>query len=151
MKCCVVTHPMKVRKPQVKSFNFKEVNLLQQNSRRLHPIIWFVISLAVVGILYQLITSPRQLFTTILIGAAVVAVFYFIFRRTSSGVNGKYRKAVKQSQKRYGNNQKQPKAPPLFSNNKKNAKSTAQKRKTREHHLTVIEGKKNKKKNRASF
>lgn len=141
---------MKVKKTLVKSFNHKEVNLLQQNSRKLHPIIWFVISLAVVGILYQLITSPRQLFTTILIGAAVVAVFYFIFRRTSSGVNGKYRKAVKQSQKRYGSNQKPPKASPLFPN-KKAAKSSAQKKRTREHHLTVIEGKKNKKKNRASF
>jgi hypothetical protein len=141
---------MKVRNSKVKLFNTKEVNLLQQNSRRLHPIIWFVISLAVVGILYQLITSPRELFTTLLIGAAVVAVFYFIFKRTSSGVNGKYRKAVKQSKKRYGTNQKPPKASPLFSN-KKNTKSTAQKKKTREHHLTVIEGKKNKKKNRASF
>lgn len=142
---------MKVNLTQVKSFNHKEVNLLQQNHRRLHPIIWFVISLAVVGILYQLVTSPRQLFTTILIGAAVVAVFYFIFRRTSSGVNGKYRKAVKQSQKRYGTNQKPAKAAsPLFSS-KKTAKSSAQRKKTREHHLTVIEGKKNKKKNRASF
>jgi hypothetical protein len=140
---------MKERKTQVKLFNIKEVKLLQQNSRRLHPIIWFVISLAVVGILFQLITSPRQLFTTLLIGAAVVAVFYFIFRRTSAGVNGKYRKAVKQSKKRYGSNQKPSKTSPLFSNKK--VKSTTQKKRAREHHLTVIEGKKNKKKNRASF
>jgi uncharacterized MnhB-related membrane protein len=139
---------MKERKTQVKLFNTKEVKLLQQNSRRLHPVIWFVISLAVVGILYQLITSPRQLFTTLLIGAAVVAVFYFIFRRTSAGVNGKYKKAVKQSKKRYGSNQKPSKTSPLFSNKK--VKST-QKKRAREHHLTVIEGKKNKKKNRASF
>jgi hypothetical protein len=127
------------------------VNLLQQNSRRLHPIIWFVIILAVVGVLFQLISSPRQLITTFLIGAAVIAVFYFIFNRnSSSGINGKYKKAVKQSKKRYGSNYKPPKASPLSSNKK--TKSASQKKRVREHnHLTVIEGKKNKKKNRASF
>ncbi|WNB93572.1 SA1362 family protein [Bacillus sp. NEB1478] len=123
---------------------------MQQNSRRLHPIIWFVILLAVVGILYQLISKPGQLITTLLIGAAVIAVFYFIFNRTSSsGINGKYKKAVKQSKKRYGSNNKQPKASPLSSNKK--AKSASQKKRVREHNLTVIEGKKSKKKNRASF
>ncbi|MBY6035535.1 hypothetical protein KUV80_02685 [Fictibacillus nanhaiensis] len=122
---------------------------MQQNSRRLHPIIWFVILLAVVGILNQLITSPSQLFKTLLIGAAVIAVFYFIFGRTSSGINGKYKKAVKQSKKRYGSNQKPAKTSPLFSSKK--TKNAVQKKRAREHHLTVIEGKKNKKKNRASF
>jgi hypothetical protein len=140
---------MRMRKTLVKSFNYKEVNLLQQNNRRLSPIIWFVISLAVVGILYQLVTSPRQLFTHLLIGAAVIAVFYFIFKRTSGGINGKYKKAVKQSQKRYGSNHKPAKAASLFSGKK--TKRTSPKRKVRDHHLTVIEGKKNKKKNRATF
>ncbi|WP_244520385.1 SA1362 family protein [Fictibacillus solisalsi] len=119
------------------------MNLLHRRS--FHPVIWVIIVLAVVGLVSQLFTSPRNLFTQLLMAGLVIAVIYFIFQRFRPGENGKYKKAVKQSKRRYSQS-----AAPVRKNTSSN-KPAAFKKRRREHNLTVIEGKKNKKKNRASF
>jgi hypothetical protein len=127
------------------------VNLLQ-NRRKIHPVLWGIILLAVVGFLYNLISSPQELFTTLLITAVIITVLYFLFKRFSPGMSspdsGKYQKAVRQSKKRYGSQPAPAKKPSLLSSK---PKSSGSKKRKKEHNLTVIEGKKNKKKNRASF
>lgn len=113
--------------------------------RSIHPVIWVVIVLAVIGLGSQVINSPQTLITNLLITGLVVAVFYFIFQRFRPGENGKYKKAVKQSKRKYN----QPAAP--LKKNVASSKPAPFKKRKKEHNLTVIEGKKNKKKNRASF
>ncbi|MDN4525285.1 SA1362 family protein [Fictibacillus fluitans] len=119
------------------------MNLLHRRS--FHPVIWVVIVLAVVGLVSKLFTSPQSLLTQLLMIGLVIAVIYFIFQRFRPGENGKYKKAVKQSKRKYRQNTA-PVKKPASSN-----KPAAFKKRRKEHNLTVIEGKKNKKKNRASF
>lgn len=110
-----------------------------------HPVIWVIIVLAVIGLGSQLIFSPQKLITQLLMVGVIVALFYFIFQRFRPGENGKYKKAVKQSKRKYSQS-----AAPIKKSLTSNKPAPFKKRK-KEHHLTVIEGKKNKKKNRASF
>ncbi|MFC7370432.1 SA1362 family protein [Fictibacillus iocasae] len=123
-----------------------------QQRRKIHPVLWGIIILAVIGFLYQLVSSPQELFTTLAITAGIIAVLYFLIKRFSPGSSapdsGKYQKAVRQSKKRYGSQPTPVKKPSLLSSKQK---SSSSKKRKREHNLTVIEGKKNKKKNRASF
>ncbi|MCQ6266181.1 hypothetical protein M1K46_10945 [Fictibacillus sp. WQ 8-8] len=119
------------------------MNLLHRKS--FHPVIWVIIVLAVIGLGSQLFFSPQKLITNLLMIGLVVALVYFIFQRFRPGENGKYKKAVKQSKRKYNQS-----APPIKKSSAANKPAPFKKRK-KEHNLTVIEGKKNKKKNRASF
>ncbi|MGC4376522.1 SA1362 family protein [Fictibacillus sp. Mic-4] len=108
-----------------------------------NPLIWVIVALAVIGLVFH---SPQGLFTRLIIIAVVLAIGFFLFQRLRPGEKGKYAKAVRQSKKKYGNH---------LSIAKKTTSSKAKtapfKKRKREHNFTVIEGKKNKKKNRASF
>ncbi|MGY4690254.1 SA1362 family protein [Salibacterium sp. K-3] len=123
-----------------------------------NPILLVVFGLAVLGLGYQLVTNPIGVLTYILVGTAVAVGLYFLFTRVimkrvslnqyqkaagpkaSSGrpvsSDKKYQKAARQQAK----NKTGPKRPPRTGAKRKN-----------DHNLTVIEGRKNRKKNRALF
>ncbi|WP_245729005.1 SA1362 family protein [Thalassobacillus cyri] len=123
---------------------------------RMTPIIYILIGLAVVGLVMKLATDAMGLLTNLLIMVGIAAVLYFVLnhflmkrRGGSSDEMKKYKQAVKQSKRKYKGN---------ATSSKPNVKSTfppsptvnKKKRKTSAAHLRVIEGAKNKKKNRAS-
>jgi phosphotransferase system glucose/maltose/N-acetylglucosamine-specific IIC component len=95
-----------------------------------HYLIMSVLFLAFIGLIYELVNNPGSFFLKIFIVAGIALGLYFIFRfiqNRKNPLNRKYQQAVKKSQNRY----KQQKLRP-------NRKKT---------HLTVIDGKKNKKRN----
>ncbi|WP_067728082.1 SA1362 family protein [Oceanobacillus damuensis] len=118
--------------------------------------IYLIIGLAVVGLISQLLGNTVNFLTNILlmlgIGAAIFALLYFFVLRKRGPSNTddmkKYKQAVKQSKMKY----KQPKQV-NFSAPANSKTSTPQKKKRnrRASHLKVIEGNKQKGKDRASF
>jgi hypothetical protein len=130
--------------------NRKEVALL--NARNI--MVFTLIILAIVGLGSWLVGNPLGLLRKILVTAAVIGIIYFIYRRWFSHRRGAgsneqraFLKAAKQSKKRLKKKStaKTPKTTvsPLSKKRTTRKKSNA--------NLTVIEGKKNKKNNRASF
>ncbi|HDX9587813.1 TPA: hypothetical protein ROX98_000732 [Bacillus pseudomycoides] len=121
-----------------------------------------IVGLAIFNFVSFTIEDPMGVVKNIMIMLGVVGVFYLLYKMltsSSSSANNSqssYKRAAKQSNRKYG---KQNVAP--LSNNllKKNASDTKGKkentsflkRKRKQSHLTVIEGKKGKKKDRASF
>ncbi|SFL68050.1 tripartite tricarboxylate transporter TctB family protein [Salibacterium qingdaonense] len=123
-----------------------------------NPFLLVIFGLAVIGLGYQLVTDPIGFLTYILVGTAVAAGLYLLFTRVlmkRSPVNQfqktgdsktansrdaasykKYQKAVKQQNK----NKSSQKGSPRASGKRR-----------KDHNLTVIEGRKNRKKNRALF
>lgn len=127
-----------------------------------HPIIILIIGLAGFGLLYRLVKNPLGLISEIFIAAAIVGVIYMIYKflmkkRFGGGLgpsNSKYRKAAQQSKKRYRETSNQLTKVRSLSQKALTSKKTIhshQANKRKDHNLTVIEGKKNKKKNRAFF
>ncbi|MBH0229844.1 hypothetical protein LCL89_01840 [Halobacillus yeomjeoni] len=127
------------------------------------PIMYTLMGLAVFYVGFQLITNTSSFLTSIviMIGFAVLvygAIYFLFLRNRGFGGGGnknemkKYKQAVKQSKQKY----KQPTPTIKKSNIAKTAvKSSPLGRKPRKRssasHLRVIEGHKNKDKNRASF
>ncbi|ENQ3081009.1 hypothetical protein ACEOWG_004342 [Bacillus cereus] len=121
-----------------------------------------IVGLAIFNLVSFTIEDPMGVVKNIMIMLGVVGVFYLLYKMltsSSSSANNSqssYKRAAKQSNRKYG---KQNVAP--LSNNllKKTASDTKGKkentsflkRKRKQSHLTVIEGKKGKKKDRASF
>ncbi|MDC2863457.1 MULTISPECIES: SA1362 family protein [unclassified Bacillus (in: firmicutes)] len=121
-----------------------------------------IVGLAIFNLVSFTIEDPMGVVKNILIMLGVVGVFYLLYKMltssSSSANNSKssYKRAAKQSNRKYGKQNVTP-----LSNNllKKNASDTKGKkgntsflkRKRKQSHLTVIEGKKGKKKDRASF
>ncbi|MCA1054794.1 hypothetical protein LCM10_07315 [Rossellomorea aquimaris] len=116
--------------------------------------IYTLIILAVIGLGSWLMTNPLGLLRKLLVTAAVVGVIYFIYRKwfsqkrgTGSNEQRAFLKAAKQSKKRLkkrsAGKANKPSVSPLTKKRTNRSKSSA--------NLTVIEGKKNKKNNRASF
>lgn len=121
--------------------------------QRIFPTLFYlIIGFAIFGFLYRLIKEPGQLFLSLLVIIGVMVVFYAIYHFFLSGRTGskdmqRYKQAVKQSKKKY-----KPSSSPVHKTKSLNGGlSKPNKRKTRTNtHLTVIEGAKNKKKNRAT-
>lgn len=129
------------------------------------PIMYTLIAFAAFYVGFQLFTNPSNFLTSIviMIGFAVLVygAIYFLFLRNRGfgGGNGngnemkKYKQAVKQSKQKY----KQP--TPTIKKSSMAKAATAKpspigkksKKRTNPSHLRVIEGYKNKDKNRASF
>lgn len=115
--------------------------------------VYVIIGLALVGLISQLFTNTANFLTNILImlgvAAAIFAVIYFVFLRkpTASNDMNKYKKAVKQSKAKY----KKQTPGKQESYSKKQKPSLPKKRSKRASHLRVIDGNKNKSKDRASF
>lgn len=112
-----------------------------------------IIILGILGIGVSLFSDPSGFLQMIAISAIIIAVIFFFVQRAGGSGPGKneqkaFKQAAKKSKKRYMQKETNPvsktKTASFTSSIKKpKKKSTA--------HLTVIEGKKNKKKNRASF
>lgn len=109
-----------------------------------------IVALAALGLIIQLATEPLQLLFSILktfiVVAVLFAIVYFLFFRSKQSNNQtqKYKQAVKQSQKKYGNIPKQ-------KTQKSSASAPKKYAKRRVSHLRVIEGNKPKKDDHASF
>lgn len=121
----------------------------------LNRIIYGIIALAVLGLASQLFHNPWGLIRSVLIIAVVVGIVYFIYKRlTKDKPEKKEQRAFLKAARQSKNRQKSTKAKrdnvATFSL-AKSAKNKSKIRKKSEANLTVIEGKKNKKKNRASF
>jgi predicted membrane channel-forming protein YqfA (hemolysin III family) len=111
-----------------------------------------LVSLAVLGIISQLIDNPGAFFRSIAIMVLIVAVIFFLINRFSKAGPQKheqraFNKAAKHSKKRFQH--KDSSSPGKRTSI--GSLSAARKKKKDTSHLTVIEGKKGKKKNRASF
>ncbi|WP_240794165.1 SA1362 family protein [Bacillus sp. BHET2] len=114
-------------------------------------VVFTLILLAMIGLGTSLLGNPLGLAKRLLVTAAVIGIIYFAYRRWFSGRRTEnsneqraFLKAAKQSKKRH---KKQ-------SPSKTRVSNVSKKRATRKKSnakLTVIEGKKNKKNNRASF
>lgn len=115
--------------------------------RAVHPLAGLMILLGTLGIVYTLFAHPtvlfRQLLFVALFAAAIYLFYRFVYQRRTSKERLSYLKAVRQSKKLHPRSaRKQPKPAKL---------KRPLKKRTATPHLTVIEGKKGKKKNRASF
>jgi len=116
----------------------------------IHPLVGITLFLGVFGILYTLFAHPTALFRKIvfvtLVIAAISVFYHFIYKRRTNKDHLAYLKAVRQSKKLH---------PQAVRKQKTNHAHLKMKRPPRKRatttHLTVIDGKKGKKKNRASF
>ncbi|MBU9724179.1 MULTISPECIES: SA1362 family protein [Bacillaceae] len=116
-----------------------------------HPIVLTIIGLAVLGLLVNLVTRPGALITQLLVTIGIVVVMIFAFKRFIIPWLMKRQGA---SPGMHAQRAQVRKAPVSFSNKKKEKrKKTTRPLVKRQSNvkLTVIEGKKNKKKNRALF
>jgi uncharacterized protein YacL len=116
----------------------------------IHPLVGITLFLGVLGILYTLFAHPAALFRKILFVMLVIAAIYifyhFMYQRRTNKDHLAYLKAVRQSKKLHPQAAKKQKT----SNAHLKMKRPPRKRASTTH-LTVIDGKKGKKKNRASF
>jgi hypothetical protein len=132
-------------------------------NRRSNIIVGIIIALGAIGLVYTLFTQPSKIFIQlgmlVLFGGVIFLVYKLVIRRrTGSKEYSAYLRAVKQSKRRFNepNNQKaqisrigDSKKGTLTK--KKTISRTAAPKRKKNSHLTVIEGKKGKKKNRAFF
>ena len=121
--------------------------------KRSHLLFVIMIFLALVGLISMLVNNPMALLTSLVITAAVIGFFLLVLyvitgsRTLFQHRNGKqsfderraYMKAVKYSQRKYGKKQ----------THRKQDRLRHPIRRRHAPHLTVIEGKKGKKKDRA--
>ena len=120
----------------------------------------FTLILAVIGFVHALVTNPASIFRTFFFAALVIASVYLIYRwffhKQTETHYSRYQRAAKQSIKRQKQKQKfryrtSPHLKLVKSGKFKTGKPGLQSKQKKAHNFTVIEGKKNKKKNRALF
>ncbi|GAE91229.1 hypothetical protein JCM21714_173 [Gracilibacillus boraciitolerans JCM 21714] len=122
-------------------------------------LVYFLIGLAILGFVTALITNALGFLTSLLLSLTIGAVifglvYFFLIRKRQPNDIRKYRKAVKQSKQKYNyrNNYSKMQPTPIKQNtsHKKINHSLKQNRKNIPQ-LRVINGNKQKKKNRASL
>jgi hypothetical protein len=111
-----------------------------------------LIVLAIFGFAFQLFTDPLSILTMLATIALVGALIYFLVTRLTSSGSGRqqqraFQKAAKRSKKRFQTKD----ANASSKRSKIRSLASARNKKKDASHLTVIEGKKSRKKNRASF
>ncbi|MFB4164586.1 SA1362 family protein [Alteribacillus sp. JSM 102045] len=120
-----------------------------------NPFIIIVFGLAALGLGYQLVTDPLGLITYLVVGAAVAVGLYFLFTRVilKRMSMSQYQSAARPKSAARNLNKKHYKAAksPQAKKSSKKRPSRAINKRRNDHNLTVIEGKKNRKKNRALF
>lgn len=114
-----------------------------------------IIGLAIFGLVSSVITDPMGVLRNIGIMLAVVGIFYLLYKmftNSSGSANSQssYKRAAKQSNRKHGKQNVAPLSNSLFKSNASNEKGkkgtpSTLKRKRKQSHLTVIEGKKTKK------
>ncbi len=119
-----------------------------------HPLILCVLVLSIIGLFYRLLTEPAALFQQLLFMVVFVAIIFFIFKKflahklsTGAYASSHHPQARKVSPKASSGTNVIPHKKKKES--KKFNRPLTKKR--TDVNLTVIEGKKNKKKNRALF
>lgn len=121
--------------------------------RTIHPLIGIVLFLGAFGLVYTLFEQPALLFRRIIfIGGMIVliyAIYHWAYKRHINKERAAYLKAVQQSKKMHVERDRKTSAKTLSHSKKGTHHRLPKKRSTA--HLTVIEGKKGKKKNRALF
>ena len=121
-----------------------------------------IVGLAIFNLVSFTIEDPMGVVKNIVIILIVVGVFYLLYKMltsSSSSANSShssYKRAAKQSNRKYGKQNVTPLSNNLLKKNASDTKGKKEntsflKRKRKQSHLTVIEGKKGKKKDRASF
>jgi len=132
------------------------------NRRSSNIIVKLLIVLGVFGLVYTLFTQPSRLFVQLGSIALVVGIIYLVYKfymrhRMGGNEHSAYIRAVKQSKRRFNEpiRYKKPSISKIdakkgATSSKRTFGSSAPKKK-KSTHLTVIEGKKGKKKNRALF
>ncbi|WP_110111292.1 SA1362 family protein [Bacillus sp. CGMCC 1.16541] len=129
------------------------------------PLLYVLFGLGAFGFIYTLFTNPSSLLRQAGYVFLFFILFYLLYRfvlrpSQTKGQDKEYLRAVKQSKRRLKERgQPRAEAKPYSTVNKRtkqpttklSSKSTAPKKKKSNSHLTVIEGKKGKKKNRAFF
>lgn len=122
------------------------------NNRISNYIVAGIIILSIIGVVSGILYNPVGILKSIALFAVIGAVIYFLVRSFSGANSGKlqqraFQKAAKRSKKRFQSKDAS------ASSKRSTIRSLASARKTKKDtsHLTVIEGKKGKKKNRASF
>jgi len=120
-------------------------------SRNFNYLFLGLIVLAIFGFAVKLFTDPVSILVTIATIALIGAAIYFLVTRMSGSSAGReqkraFQKAARRSKKRFQGKDANASA------KRSKIKSLASARKKKDApHLTVIDGKKSKKKNRASF
>lgn len=122
------------------------------NNRISMYVVTGIIILSIIGIVSGFLNNPVGVLKTIALFAISGAVIYFLVKRFSGTGPGKqqqraFQKAAKRSKKRFQS--KEANASSKRSTIRSLASARSKKKDTS--HLTVIDGKKGKKKNRASF
>ncbi|MBM7701567.1 SA1362 family protein [Metabacillus iocasae] len=129
------------------------------------PLLYVLFGLGAFGFIYTLFTNPTSLLRQAGYVFLFFILFYLLYRfvlrpSQTKGQDKDYLRAVKQSKRRLkGRGQSKVEVSPYSTmkkgtkqpNSKLSSKSTTPKKKKSNAHLTVIEGKKGKKKNRAFF
>ncbi|WP_077213944.1 SA1362 family protein [Bacillus dakarensis] len=115
-----------------------------------------LVTLAIIGVASKFISDPLAFLQSIFVFLIIGVVIFYLVRRFNGASPQKreqsaFRKAAKMSKKRYKqNDQRKPIHKKAGTGNITTLKRTKHKSKSATH-LTVIDGKKGKKKNRASF
>jgi len=117
-------------------------------------IVYGIVVLGLIGLVSRMIYNPAGLFKQFLIMAITAGIVYLIYKRLTKGKpdNREQRaflKAAKRSKKRLKQKSGSNSRDNIASFSVAKSKKTIKPRKKSDIHLTVIEGKKNKKKNRA--
>jgi hypothetical protein len=136
------------------------------NRPKSNIVVMILLGLGALGFVYTLFTRPGSLLVQagmifLFVGIIYLLYKFVISRRMGGKENSAYLRAAKQSRKRFktGSQRKSRtmgmgmgnKKPTTSAAKRSNVASIHKKRKTNTTHLTVIEGKKGKKKNRALF
>ncbi|WP_058307471.1 SA1362 family protein [Gracilibacillus massiliensis] len=121
-------------------------------------LVYLLIGLAVIGVITALFTNAvgfiTSLLLSVLIGATIFGlIYFFILRKRTPNDIRKYRKAVKQSKQKYKYNKHKKMQPSPIKQNISHKKMNRPLKNSRKDapQLRVIEGNKQKKKNRASL
>ncbi|MDQ0231941.1 SA1362 family protein [Metabacillus malikii] len=120
------------------------------NQRVMKGIILAIIILGVIGVLLNPMWLVRQVAFIAVVGGIIYLAYRFYAKRKLGKEYSSYMRAAKQSKRRY-NEQKTPVQNVRSFSQARKTISTSAKKKKQPSHLTVIEGKKGKKKNRAHF
>ena len=130
------------------------------NRRNSNMFVGIIVALGAVGLVYTLFTNPSRVFTQLGMIVLTVGVIFLIYkwymrRRNGGREQTAFLRAAKRSKRRF--NEKKSYKPSISridikkgSSSPKKTFTTVQKKKSSAN-LTVIEGKKGKKKNRAFF
>ncbi|MRX72588.1 hypothetical protein GJU40_10560 [Bacillus lacus] len=120
--------------------------------RKLNPFFLAIAILGAIGFVYMIVERPSELVmifaTYAVIGLLIFFAVRFFLGKRLGGADKNFTKAVKQSKRRYTDG---PQTQAKSSQSKKPTNIASKKKRQQPSHLTVIEGKKGKKKNRAFF